>query len=62
MDRLGRAQSGGDVPGQEFFDAIDRVLADVLDDVTKVGFGVEIVELRRADQAVDGGGTFSSGM
>ena len=50
---VGRVQSSGNIPGQEFFDPVDRVLADALEHVAQVRFGVDIVELRRADQAVD---------
>lgn len=34
--RKGAAQALGDVLGQQFLDAVDRVLGDVLDDVARV--------------------------
>jgi hypothetical protein len=39
-----------DVPGQQFGDAIDRVVGDAAEHVTQVGFGVEAVQFRRLDQ------------
>jgi hypothetical protein len=36
---LGRAQSGGNIPRQEFFEAIDQMIADALDDVGKEASG-----------------------
>jgi hypothetical protein len=33
----------GDVPWQQFLDAVDRVLGDVLQDVVQIRFGVETV-------------------
>ena len=59
---VGRVQSSGNIPGQEFFDSVDRVLADALEHVAQVRFGVDIVELRRADQAVDRGRALASGI
>src|SRR4051794_35572626 len=59
---VGRVQSSGNIPGQEFFDAVDRVLADAFEHVAQVRFGVDIVELRGADQAVDRGRALASGI
>jgi hypothetical protein len=38
----------GQVPGQEFLDTVDWVIGDALQDMAKIEFGVEIVELGRA--------------
>jgi hypothetical protein len=38
-----------DVPGQQFFDAVDRMLSDTLDDVAQVCFGIQAVEFCRTD-------------
>lgn len=35
------AQGVGGVPGQQFLDAVHRVLGDALDDVAQVGLRVE---------------------
>ena len=51
-----------DVPGQEFADAVDWVVGDAFEDVVEVELGVELVELGCAEQGVDGGGAFSSGV
>lgn len=37
------------VPGQQLFDLINRMIGDVIEDVTQVAFGVEIVEFRGAE-------------
>jgi len=54
------AVPGVDVPGQQLFDAINGVVGNVGEDVAQVGFWVEAVQLGRADQAVEGGGTLPS--
>jgi hypothetical protein len=36
---------GGDVPEQQFIDPVDRMLRDVGEHVTQIGFRVDIVEL-----------------
>jgi len=46
-------RSGVDVPGQEFRNAVDGVVGDARQHFTQIGFGIEAVELRRTDQAVD---------
>ena len=53
---------GGQVPGQEFLDTVDWVIGDALQDMAKIEFGVEIVELSRAEQAVNGRGAFAAGI
>ena len=52
----------GQVPGQEFLDTVDRVIGDALQDMAKIEFGVEIVELGRAEQAVNGRRAFAAGI
>src|ERR1039458_9955930 len=56
-DRLGRH-----VPGQQFGDAVDGVLGNAREHVAQIGFGIESVELGRADEAVDGGGALAAGV
>jgi hypothetical protein len=53
---------GGQVPGQEFLDTVDWVIGDALQDMAKIEFGVEIVELGRAEQAVNGRRAFAAGI
>jgi hypothetical protein len=53
-------QCGGQVPGQEFMDAVDRMIGDALKDVAQVEFRVAPVELRCTEQAVDGRSTLST--
>ena len=43
------AQGVGNVPGQQFLDAIDRVIGDALDHVAQVRLGVQAVELGGTD-------------
>lgn len=43
----------GDVPGQELCDAVDRVVSDPGQDVSKVVLWVDPVELGCAEQRVD---------
>ncbi len=58
------AWKGGqcDVPGQEFADAVDGVVGDAFEHVVEVELRVKLVELGCAEQGVDGGGAFSSGV
>ena len=49
-----------DVPWQEFFDLVDRMVGDLFEHVMKIEFGVEPVELGRSEQRVDGCGAFSA--
>ena len=41
-----RWKLGGEVPGQEFLQAVHRVIGDVLQDMAQIKFGIKIVELR----------------
>jgi hypothetical protein len=48
--RAGRC--AGEVPGQQFLDAVDRMFGETFEHVTQVRLDVEAVELRGAEQAV----------
>ena len=50
------------VPGQEFVDAVDGMIANALQDMVQIEFWVEIVKLGRTEQAVDGRRTFTAGI
>src|ERR1035437_2344895 len=51
-----------EVPGQEFVDPADGVVGDAFKDVLEIDLWVEPVELGRAEQRVDGGGAFTTGV
>ena len=51
-----------DVPGQEFFDSIDRVVGNPGEHVAEVGFWIDPVQFRSSNQAIHRGGTFASGV
>ena len=53
---------GREVPGQEFLDAVDRMVGDAGQHVAEIRFGIETVEFGGADQAVDRGGAFAAGI
>lgn len=58
---LGVLVSGcGDIPGQQRFNAVDGMVGDAREHVAQLAFGVETVQLRRADQAVNRGGTLAA--
>ena len=42
-----------EVPGEEFFNAVDRMVRNTGQDVRQIGFRIDPVQFRRADQAVD---------
>ena len=42
-----------EVPGEEFFNAVDRMVRNTGEDVRQIGFRIDPVQFRRADQAVD---------
>lgn len=48
------------VPGQQFFDSVDRMVSDAFQYVPQVGLWIESIKLGRADQAVDICRTISS--
>lgn len=43
-------QDRGDVPGQQVVDAVDRIFGDPLENVAKVGFRFDFVQLCDADE------------
>ena len=49
-------------PGQQFDDAVDRVMDDAAEDVTQIGFRVEAVQFRRLDQGAPSGGKIATAM
>jgi hypothetical protein len=51
-----------EVPGQEFLDAVDRMIGDAGQHVSEIGFGIETVEFGAADQGVDRGGALAAGI
>jgi len=53
---------GIDIPRQQVFDAVDGMVGDASHHVPQIGFGIQTVEFRRTDQAVDRRCTFSSGI
>ena len=53
---------GGEVPGEKFADAVDWVVGDAVQDLAEIAFWIESVEFGRADQRVDGGSAFASGV
>ena len=46
-------------PGEQFLDAIDGMIRDVRNHMTKVGLWIKSIELGRTNQAVDRSGTLS---
>ena len=52
----------GDVPWQQFFHTADRVIGNQGDDMPQIGFGIEAIELGRADQAIQAGSALPSGI
>ena len=57
---LSRRELRGAVPGQEVIDPVDRMIGDIGQHMAQPGLGVDTVELGRADQRVDGGGTLAT--
>jgi hypothetical protein len=58
---LGRV-AATDVPGEQFRDAVDRVVRDASQHVFQVGFRIKSVQLGRTDQAVHRGGAVATGI
>ncbi len=50
------------MPREQLFDAVNRMVRDVREHMSKIGFWIECVELGCADKAVDCGGTLTSGI
>ena len=53
---------GGEVPRQQFMDAIDWVIGDLFQDAAKIEFWVEAVKLGRAEQRIDRSSTLPTGI
>ena len=57
--------SGGilrEIPGQEFVDAIYRMICNATQDLAQVRLGIEPVELCSADETVEGGSPLATGI
>ena len=48
-----RGRDGRQLPGQQFFDPVDRMIGDAPHHARQLCFRVDPVQLRRADQTVD---------
>ena len=57
-----RAVGLRDVPRQKFLNAIDGMLGDALQHLAQIGFRVETVQFGRANQAIDCGSAFATGI
>ena len=53
---------GGEVPGKQLIDPVDRVLGNAGQDLAKISFRVQTVEFGGADQRVDGGSAYAAGV
>ena len=53
---------GGEVPGKQFVDPVNRVLGDAGQNLAKISFRVQTVEFGGADQRVDGGSAYAAGV
>src|SRR5260370_21302964 len=53
---------GGEVPGEQFVDPVDRMVGDAGQNPAEIAFGIESVEFRRSDQRVDGRSAFATGV
>ncbi len=52
----------GEIPGEEFLDAVDGVLGDPLEHATEIELRIQSVELGCSQQRVDGGGAVTAGI
>ena len=50
----------GPVPGEEFIDAVDRMIGYAVDDVGEPGFGIEVIQARGLDERVHDSGAASA--
>ncbi len=48
------------VPGGEFTDAVDGMVADADQNIPEIGLGIKAVELGALDQGVDDGGALAA--
>ena len=51
---------GGEVPRQQLVNVVDLVVGDAREHVPQIGFGIDAIEFRGADQAVDRSGSFTA--
>src|SRR5512140_798902 len=58
----GGSSRQGDVPRQQFSDAVDRVIGDAFQHLAKVSLWVEPIQLRRTDQGVHGRSALAAGV
>ena len=54
--RLGGSSVSLNFPGQQFFDAVDRMLRDAREHLAQIEFGIHSVELGTSHERVDGRG------
>jgi len=54
--------NAGEVPRQQFMDALDRMLSDTHQHLTQVVLGIEGIQLCRLGQRIDRGGAFAPGI
>ena len=52
----------GDVPGEQFIDAVDRVIRNACEHVPQVTFRIKSIQFCRSDQTVNGCSPFASGI
>lgn len=48
-----------DVPRQQVVNSVDRMIGDAGEDIAKIGFRIEAVELRGLDERQNGGGALA---
>jgi len=53
---------GGEVPGKQFVDPVDRVFGDAGQDSAKIALWVQPVQFGRSNQRVDGSGSHAAGV
>ena len=58
--RLGGSSVSLDVPGEQFFDAVDGMLRDAGEHLAQIEFGIHSVELGASHEAVDGSSAMAS--
>lgn len=53
-------RDASEIPGQQFVDPIDSLISDTREDLAQIGFRIYTIELRRADQTIEYGGSFTA--
>ena len=56
----GHPDCGKNIPGQQLMNAVDCMIGNACQYAAQIGLRIEPVQLSRANQAVDGGSTFSA--